>query len=55
MWQRLAPIAGPVSKNSALPGRAHVMEDGTGRPPQMLLLTDAEAADWLAAMGAEER
>lgn len=28
-WQRLAPIAGPAPKNSAHPGRVHVVRDGT--------------------------
>ncbi|MBH1938988.1 hypothetical protein I5Q34_32825 [Streptomyces sp. AV19] len=51
-WQRLAPMAGPVPKSSPLPGRAHVVQDGTAHPTQVLLMTDAEAADWLAATAA---
>lgn len=52
-WQRLAPIAGPAPKSSPLPGRAHVIQDGTAHQTQMLLMTDAEAADWLAS-GADD-
>ncbi|MFF8717357.1 hypothetical protein ACF07T_39010 [Streptomyces sp. NPDC015184] len=48
-WQHLAPIAGPAPKPSAHPGRAHVVQDDTTRPTQLLLMTDAEAADWLTA------
>ncbi|MGK5546683.1 hypothetical protein ACSNOH_18415 [Streptomyces sp. URMC 127] len=48
-WQRLAPIAGPAPKSSPLPGRVHVVQDSTAHPTQALLMTDAEAADWLAA------
>ncbi|MFF3343221.1 hypothetical protein [Streptomyces flavidovirens] len=51
-WQRLAPIAGPAPKSSAHPGRAHVVQDGTAHPTQLLLMTDAEAADWLTATAA---
>ncbi|WP_424893237.1 hypothetical protein [Streptomyces sp. XH2] len=53
-WQRLAPIAGPAPKSSAHPGRAHVIQEGTAHPTQVLLMTDAEAADWLAATAAGE-
>jgi hypothetical protein len=52
-WQQLAPIAGPASKNSTLPGAVHVIQDGTAHQTQLLLLTDA--ADWLTAMAAGER
>ncbi|MEU0216058.1 hypothetical protein ABZ281_13435 [Streptomyces sp. NPDC006265] len=51
-WQQLAPIAGPAPKSSAHPGRAHVVQDGTASPAQVLLMTDAEAADWLTATAA---
>ncbi|MCG7525156.1 hypothetical protein MHW47_11990 [Streptomyces sp. OfavH-34-F] len=51
-WQRLAPIAGPAPKSSAHPGRAHVVQDDTTHPTQLLLMTDAEAADWLTATAA---
>ncbi|WP_434597956.1 hypothetical protein [Streptomyces sp. A5-4] len=53
-WQRLAPIAGPAPKSSPLPGRAHVVKDGAAHPTQALLMTDAEAADWLALTAAGE-
>ncbi|ASQ91804.1 hypothetical protein [Streptomyces sp. 11-1-2] len=53
-WQQLAPIAGPAPKHSAHPGRVHVVQDGTAHQTQALLLTDAEAADWLAATAAGE-
>ncbi|MFE3583183.1 hypothetical protein [Streptomyces vinaceus] len=51
-WQRLAPIAGPAPKSSAHPGRAHVVKDDIAHPTQLLFMTDAEAADWLAATAA---
>lgn len=51
-WQRLAPIASPAPKSSGHPGRAHVVQDDTAHPTQLLLMTDAEAADWLAATAA---
>jgi hypothetical protein len=54
-WQRLAPIAGPAPKPSVHPGRVHVVQDGTAHQTQALLLTDAEAADWLTATAAGER
>ncbi|MEU1693645.1 hypothetical protein ABZ590_19815 [Streptomyces hirsutus] len=54
IWQRLAPIAGPAPKRSAHPGRVHVVQDGTAHQTQALLLTDAEAADWLTATAAGE-
>jgi hypothetical protein len=53
-WQHLAPIAGPAPKPSAHPGRAHVVQDDTTHPTQLLLMTDAEAADWLTGASAEE-
>ncbi|MEU3787452.1 hypothetical protein [Streptomyces sp900129855] len=53
-WQRLAPIAGPAPKNSAHPGRVHVVRDGTAHQTQALILTDIEAADWLTATAAGE-
>ncbi|MFD3501926.1 hypothetical protein [Streptomyces sp. NPDC058678] len=48
-WQRLAPIALPARKHSAHRGRVHVLQDGIAHQTQALLLTDAEAADWLTA------
>ncbi|GHB29845.1 hypothetical protein [Streptomyces chryseus] len=51
-WQQLAPIASPAPKSSAHPGSAHVVKDGAAHPTQVLLMTDAEAADWLAATAA---
>ncbi|MGW2601209.1 hypothetical protein [Streptomyces klenkii] len=53
-WQRLAPIAGPAPKSSPLPGRAHVIQNGTAYPTQVLLMTDSEAAAWLTATAAGE-
>ncbi|MDX3587629.1 hypothetical protein [Streptomyces europaeiscabiei] len=47
-WQRLAP------KHTAHPGRVHVVQDGTPHQTHALLLTDAEAADWLTATAAGE-
>lgn len=54
IWQRLAPIDGPAPKSSAHPGRVHVVQDGDAHPTQALLMTDAEAADWLTATAAGE-
>lgn len=54
MWQRLAPIDGPAPKSSPLPGRVHVVHDGDAHPTQTLLMTDADAADWLTATAAGE-
>ncbi|MFF7361510.1 hypothetical protein [Streptomyces sp. NPDC008125] len=51
-WQQLAPIACPTPKSSARPGHAHVIQDGTAHPTRILLMTDAEAADWLTAAAA---
>ncbi|WP_328723516.1 hypothetical protein OHT52_31110 [Streptomyces sp. NBC_00247] len=51
-WQRLAPIAGPAPKSSKHPGHAHVVQEGTAHPTQLLLMTDTEAADWLTAAAA---
>ncbi|MDX3528203.1 hypothetical protein P1P75_17605 [Streptomyces sp. ID05-39B] len=53
-WQRLAPIAGPAPKPSPHPGRVHVVQDRTAHQTQAILLTDAEAADWLTATAAGE-
>lgn len=38
-----------ASKCSTHPGRVHVVQDGSAHQTQALLLTDAEAADWLTA------
>ncbi|MFH9829396.1 hypothetical protein [Streptomyces bobili] len=54
MWQRLAPIVDPAPKSSPLPGRVHVVQEGDAHPAQVLLMTDAEAADWLTATAAGE-
>jgi hypothetical protein len=54
MWQRLSPIDGPAPKSSPLPGRVHVVQDGTAHQTQVLLMTDAEAPDWLTAPAADE-
>ncbi|MFE0686093.1 hypothetical protein ACFW17_35570 [Streptomyces sp. NPDC058961] len=51
-WQRLVPIAGPVAKGRAHPGRAHVVKDGTAHLVRVLRMTDAEAVDRLTATGA---
>ncbi|MER8225388.1 hypothetical protein ABTZ58_33515 [Streptomyces sp. NPDC094143] len=51
-WQRLAPIVDPAPKSSPLPGRVHVVQDGTAHPAQAVLMTDAEAADWLTTTAA---
>lgn len=51
-WQRPAPVAGPTPRLSAHPGRVHVVQEGTAHQTQALLLTDAEAADWLTATAA---
>ncbi|MEU2800933.1 hypothetical protein [Streptomyces sp. NPDC007117] len=53
-WRRLAPIAGPAPKSSRQPGSAHVVQNGTGHPTQLLLMTDAEAADWLTDLEGRE-
>lgn len=52
-WQLLAPIAGSAPKPSTHPGRVHV-QDGTVHQTQALLLTDAEAANWLTATATGE-
>lgn len=44
----------PPRSNSAPPGRVHVVQDGTAHRTHALLLTDAEAADWLTATAAGE-
>ncbi|MGW0291207.1 hypothetical protein [Streptomyces tuirus] len=49
MWQLLAPIVDPALKSVSLPGRVHVVQDGTGHVAQVPLMTDAEVADWLTA------
>ncbi|MYV38409.1 hypothetical protein GT030_05885 [Streptomyces sp. SID1328] len=54
MWQQLAPIVDPAPKSSPLPGRVHVVQDGDAHPDQVPLMTDTEAADWLAATAAGE-
>jgi hypothetical protein len=53
-WQRFVPMAGPVPMFSVYPGRVHVVQDGSAHQTQALLLTDAEAADWLTATAAGE-
>ncbi|MFH9008931.1 hypothetical protein ACH4E5_37540 [Streptomyces afghaniensis] len=45
-------MLGPL--RAALPGHVHVVQDGTAHPTQALLMTDAEAADWLTATAAGE-
>jgi hypothetical protein len=52
--QRLAPIVDPAPKSSPLPGGVHVVRDGDARPAQAVLMTDAEAADWLTTTAAGE-
>lgn len=54
MWQRLAPIVGPAPTSSPLPGGVHVVQGGDAHTAQVLLMTDAEAADWLTATAARE-
>jgi hypothetical protein len=54
MWRRLAPIIDPAPKSSPLPGRVHIVQEGDAHPAQVLLMTDAEAADWLTATAAGE-
>ncbi|MCY0922093.1 hypothetical protein OS965_28700 [Streptomyces sp. H27-G5] len=49
IWQRLAPMAGPVPKSRPLPGRPHVLPDGPARFTQVLLTTEVEAVDRLTA------
>ncbi|MER6406279.1 hypothetical protein ABT269_22740 [Streptomyces viridosporus] len=51
-WQRLAPVVDPAPKSSPHPGRVHVVQDGDAHPAQVLLMTDAEAADWLTTSAA---
>ncbi|MEV7906612.1 hypothetical protein [Streptomyces anulatus] len=53
-WRRLAPIASPAPKSSKQPGSAHIVQNGTSHPAQLLLMTDAEAAEWLTATAAKE-
>jgi hypothetical protein len=43
-------LTGP--KSSPLPGRVHVVQDGDAHPARVLLMTDAEAADWLITTAA---
>ncbi|CAL9319893.1 hypothetical protein [Streptomyces sp. SudanB25_2051] len=47
-WNRLAPQARPAPEDNTHPGRVHVVQGGGGsaHPTQVLLLTDAEAAEW---------
>ncbi|MFI1838598.1 hypothetical protein [Streptomyces olivaceoviridis] len=40
--------------SSPLPSRVHVVQDGDAHPTQAVLMTDAEAADWLTATAAGE-
>ncbi|MFK4070415.1 hypothetical protein [Streptomyces sp. NPDC029674] len=45
-------MADSAPKSSGHPDRAHVVQDDTAHPTQLLLMTDAEAADWLTATAA---
>ncbi|MCX4799445.1 MULTISPECIES: hypothetical protein [unclassified Streptomyces] len=53
-WDRLAPQIDSAPKSSSHPGRVHVVQGFTAHPTQVLLMTDAEAAAWVAATAAEE-
>ncbi|MCG0284002.1 hypothetical protein [Streptomyces sp. PSAA01] len=44
----------PQEQRPLLPGRVHVVQDGDSHPTQALLMTDAEAADWITATAAWE-
>ncbi|WP_435060132.1 FtsK/SpoIIIE domain-containing protein [Streptomyces sp. bgisy060] len=47
-WDRLAPQVGTAPENSTHPGRAHVVQGLTAHPTQVVIMTDAEAAAWVA-------
>ncbi|MGW7469291.1 hypothetical protein ACWGJT_32650 [Streptomyces xantholiticus] len=53
-WDRLAPQVGTAPKSSAHPGNVHVVQRFTAHQTQVLLLTHAEAAAWVAARAAGE-
>ncbi|MFI6730343.1 FtsK/SpoIIIE domain-containing protein [Streptomyces atratus] len=52
-WSQAAPQIHPAPKSSTHRGRLHTVQGFTAHPTQVLLMTDAEAADWLAATAAE--
>jgi len=53
-YNRLAPQIGTAPKSSTHPGRFHVVQGLTAHQTQVLLLTEAEAAAWVAATAAGE-
>jgi len=53
-WDRLVPYLDTVPKGTMHPGRVHVVQGLTAHPTQVLLMTDAEAAAWAAALATEE-
>ncbi|MGA5566783.1 hypothetical protein ACPCUV_37225 [Streptomyces platensis] len=53
-WDLLAPQIDTTPKIRTHPGRVHVVQGFTAHPTQVLLMTDAEAAAWVAATAAEE-
>ncbi|MEU9189440.1 DUF87 domain-containing protein [Streptomyces sp. NPDC048484] len=53
-WSQAAPQVATVPKASTHPGRFHTVQGVTAHPTQVLLMTEAEAADWLTATETEE-
>lgn len=51
-WERLAPEIHPTPEPNTQPGHVHVVQGWNTQPTHVLLLTDDEAADWLAATAA---
>jgi hypothetical protein len=48
------PDSRPGLEGQRAPGRVHVVQHSTAHQTQVLLMTDAEAADWIAATVAGE-
>ncbi|MFF3420425.1 hypothetical protein ACFYW9_38060 [Streptomyces sp. NPDC002698] len=53
-WNQLAPHIASTPKGNTHPGRVHVIQGWNTHHTQVLLLTDVEAAAWVAATAAGE-
>ncbi|MEV3898484.1 hypothetical protein [Streptomyces anulatus] len=53
-WQHLAPQIHPTPEPNTHPGHVHVVQGCNAHPTQVLLLTDTEAAEGIAATETEE-
>ncbi|MBQ1116248.1 hypothetical protein [Streptomyces sp. C3-3] len=53
-WKHLAPEIHPTPKPNTQPGHVHVVQGGNAHPTQVLLMTDTEAAEGIAATETEE-